>query len=91
MDERKKIDWAQQDKKLRQLLEKKQTLPTNHPLAWPSWTKKSWPLKNSSAPTESSVPTNAFSHNVAISSTPEQVISAVCLKFPKQLTASPEF
>jgi hypothetical protein len=37
------------------------------------------------------VPTNAFSHNVAISSTPEQVISAVCLKFPKQLTASPEF
>jgi hypothetical protein len=33
MDERQKIDWAQQDKKLLLLLEKQQALPTNHPLS----------------------------------------------------------
>lgn len=33
MDERQKIDWAQQDKKLRLLLEKQQALPTNHPFS----------------------------------------------------------
>jgi hypothetical protein len=32
MDERQKIDWAQQDKKLL-LLEKQQALPTNHPFS----------------------------------------------------------
>jgi hypothetical protein len=33
MDERQKIDWAQQDKKLLLLLEKQQALPTNHPFS----------------------------------------------------------
>jgi hypothetical protein len=31
MDERQKIEWSQQDKKL--LLEKQQALPTNHPFS----------------------------------------------------------
>jgi hypothetical protein len=33
MDERQKIEWAQQDKKLLLLLEKQQVLPTNHPFS----------------------------------------------------------
>ncbi len=33
MDERQKIDWAQQDKKLLLLLEKQQALPTNRPFS----------------------------------------------------------
>jgi hypothetical protein len=33
MDERQKIDWAQQDKQLLLLLEKQQALPTNHPFS----------------------------------------------------------
>jgi hypothetical protein len=33
MDERQKIDWAQQDRKLLLLLEKQQALPTNHPFS----------------------------------------------------------
>jgi hypothetical protein len=33
MDERQKIEWAQQDKKLLLLLEKQQALPTNHPFS----------------------------------------------------------
>jgi hypothetical protein len=33
MDERQKIEWAQQDKKLLVLLEKQQALPTNHPFS----------------------------------------------------------
>jgi hypothetical protein len=33
MDERQKIDWAEQDKKLLLLLERQQTLPTNHPFS----------------------------------------------------------
>jgi hypothetical protein len=33
MDERQKIDWAHQDKKLLLLLEKQQALPTNHPFS----------------------------------------------------------
>ena len=33
MDERQKIDWAQQEKKLHLLLEKQQVLPTNHPFS----------------------------------------------------------
>jgi hypothetical protein len=33
MDERQKIDWAQQGKKLLLLLEKQQALPTNHPFS----------------------------------------------------------
>jgi hypothetical protein len=32
MDERQKIDWSLQDKKLLLLLEKRQALATNHPL-----------------------------------------------------------
>lgn len=31
MDERQKVEWAQQDKKLLLLLEKQQALPTNNP------------------------------------------------------------
>jgi hypothetical protein len=31
MDERQKIDWGLQAKKLRRQLEKRQALPTNHP------------------------------------------------------------
>jgi hypothetical protein len=33
MDERQKIEWAQQDKKLLVLLEKQQALPRNHPFS----------------------------------------------------------
>jgi hypothetical protein len=33
MDERQKIDWALQGKKLLLLLEKRQALPTNHPFS----------------------------------------------------------
>lgn len=33
MDERQKIDWALQEKKLLLLLEKRQALPTNHPFS----------------------------------------------------------
>jgi hypothetical protein len=33
MDERQKIEWAEQDKKLLVLLEKQQALPTNHPFS----------------------------------------------------------
>jgi hypothetical protein len=33
MDERQKIDWAEQDKKLHLLLEKQQAQPTNHPFS----------------------------------------------------------
>jgi hypothetical protein len=33
MDERQKIDWAPQDKKLLMLLDKQQALPTNHPFS----------------------------------------------------------
>jgi hypothetical protein len=33
MDERQKIDWAHQDKKLLLLLEKQQVQPTNHPFS----------------------------------------------------------
>jgi hypothetical protein len=33
MDERQKIEWAQQDKKLLLLLERQQALPTNHPFS----------------------------------------------------------
>lgn len=33
MNERQKIDWSHQDRKLLLLLEKQQALPTNHPLS----------------------------------------------------------
>jgi hypothetical protein len=33
MDERQKIEWALQNKKLLLLLEKQQALPTNHPFS----------------------------------------------------------
>jgi hypothetical protein len=65
MDERQKIDWALQDKKLLLLLEKQQALPTNHPFSMAKLDEKSWLLKNSSAPTECCAPTKAFRHFVA--------------------------
>jgi hypothetical protein len=68
MDERQKIDWAQQDKKLLLLLEKQQALPTNHPFSMAKLDEKSWLSKNSSAPTKYCTPTNAFSHSVATGS-----------------------
>lgn len=40
MDERQKIDWAQQDKKLHLLLQKQQALPINHPLSMAELSKE---------------------------------------------------